>query len=451
MKKILILVSLLLLFSSTVFCVESFWCLNATQNVQSSGDHYRFNYSTVFNLESYFNGTPKYSDYASSSNPNGALNESKAIGTVGVAGCSHSIKYTIIAQNNGRFVSQSDPSKYREYYVVNVPDYSESGSVSRNYYCHNSSGTGAAAPSTLGSNTMVFTAPVTDGKTNSPSFYNANGRSTTAKCASIGLDLFLCMKQLTNNDLAHISAADDYIATITVTWECTDSNCTQNHSGSFDIVVRGYYGNNGGLARDSFLMIVNPTADAMTLDLKKMIKEDQSKTISNIVVSTTTKEGTSGNAYEWRDHLHAFLSASPNYNAADTNGFVLTKMTNRSITIPYTLTVYNTTAGAPATGQTYDGKDYYTNSNSDSFYIDLKDYSKPSTNYYAMSYDRYGTYYYAINYTGRVEIKISNYTIPGSGNSLKAVMMDPVTYDTDYTKYIGKYESNIYYHIVYDD
>ena len=68
-----------------------------------------------------------------------------------------------------------------------------------------------------------------------------------------------------------------------------------------------------------------------------------------------------------------------------------------------------------------------------------------------MSYDRFGTYYYAINYTGRVEIQIPSYTIPGSGNLLKDVMTDPVTYETDYTKYIGKYESNIYYHIVYLD
>lgn len=448
MKRFLSFLILLVAFSSMIFAEETFWCLNATQNVNTNTnyDAYRFNYSTVYDLSTYYNynnrTTPRLGDY----NKSGGLNEAKALGTVGVGGCSHAITYTI--STTGRFVSQSDPSKYRTFYVVNVPDYSVSNSTSRKYYCLNRSGTDGNAPSTLdGANSMVFTAPATDGKT-SATLYDNSGSQITVKCSSIGLDLFLCMAN-PSSELEHLAPNDDYVATITVSWQCSQG-CAA-HMGTFNMVVRGYYGSNNGAARDSFLMIVNPTTDATMLDLKKMIKEDQAKTISNIVVSTTTKEGTSGSAYAWRDHIHAFLSASSNYNAADTNGFVLTKMTNRSITIPYTLTVYNTTTGAPATGQTYDGKDYYTNSNSDSFYIDLKDYSKPSTNYYAMSYDRYGTYYYAINYTGRVEIKISNYTIPGSGNSLKAVMMDPVTYDTDYTKYIGKYESNIYYHIVYDD
>ncbi len=296
---------------------------------------------------------------------------------------------------------------------------------------------------------MTFTAPVTNGETGT-TIYTNRGRKTTAYCSSVGLDLFLCMVQISDADLEHLAENDDYIATISVSWHCTEANCPYNHSGTFDMVVRGYYGSNSGQARDSFLLIVNPAADVNTLDLKKMIKEDQTKTIASMTIATTTKEGTSGNAYAWRDHIYAFLSASADYNTADHSGFVLTKMTNRSITIPYTLTVYNTTNGTSMQGQVYDGTDYFIE-HDQSYCIDLKDYSKPNTNYYAMSYDRYGTYYYAINYSGRVDINLSNFTIPGTSVDIRTVMTDPVTYNDEYTRYIGKYESNIYYHVVFVD
>ena len=440
------------MISSYVFA-ESFWCLNATQNINTdtdwwgnyTTDAYRFNYSTVFDLNTYYNKsgrtTPKLSDY----NTTNGLNEAKAIGTVGVGGCDHAITYTI-STNGGKFVSQSDPSKFRSFYVVNVPDYSTSGSTNRPYLCYNSDGYDADAHSTLGSNSMTFVAPVTNGNTNA-TFYNSNGSQITVKCASVGLDLFLCMAN-PSNEVSHLAENDDYIATITVSWSCSQG-CPE-HSGIFDMVVRGYYGSNSGQPRDSFLLIVNPTSDASTLDLKKMIKEDQTKTIASMRIATTTKEGTSGSAYAWRDHIYAFLSSSANYTAPDSTGFVLTKMTNRSITIPYTLTVYNTTNGTSMQGQVYDGTDYFIEQDQ-SYCIDLKDYSKPNTNNYAMSYDRYGTYYYAINYSGRVDINLSNFTIPGTSVDIRTVMTDPVTYNEEYTRYIGKYESNIYYHIVFVD
>lgn len=447
MKKLILVLSIFVLFSATVFAVESFWCLNATTNVSSSGDHYRFNYSTVFDLSTYYNysnrTTPRISDYKQTN----GLDGTKAIGTVGVGGCSHAIIYTIDT-NGGRFVSESDPSKYRKFYVVNVPDYSEGSSTSRKYLCYNSSGTSANALSTLGSGSMTFTAPISDGIT-ATRIYANGGSQSNVKCGSIGLDLFLCMEN-PSSELEHLAQNDDYYATITVSWHCSQANCTQNHSGSFDMVVRGYYGNNSGQARDSFFLIVNPATDSATLDLKQMIKDNQTKTIASMTIATTTKEGTSGSAYAWRDHIYAFLSASADYNTADHSGFVLTKMTNRSITIPYTLTVYNTTSGSPMEGHVYDGTDYFIE-NDQSYCIDLKDYSKPSTNYYAMSYDRYGTYYYAINYSGRVDINLTNFTIPGSTIDLRTAVNDPVTYNDEYAKYIGKYESNIYYHIVFVD
>ena len=271
MKRFLSFLILLAAFSSMIFAEETFWCLNATQNVNTNTnyDAYRFNYSTVYDLSTYYNynnrTTPRLGDY----NKSGGLNEAKALGTVGVGGCSHAITYTI--STTGRFVSQSDPSKYRTFYVVNVPDYSVSNSTSRKYYCLNRSGTDGNAPSTLdGANSMVFTAPATDGKT-SATLYDNSGSQITVKCSSIGLDLFLCMAN-PSSELEHLAPNDDYVATITVSWQCSQG-CAA-HMGTFNMVVRGYYGSNNGAARDSFLMIVNPTTDATMLDLKKMIIMD---------------------------------------------------------------------------------------------------------------------------------------------------------------------------------
>ena len=458
MKKILFLLIVLIAFSSSLFAVETFWCLNATQNIDTTVkdngrwseprytykyDAYRFNYSTVFDLSTSFSGTPKYSDFAgldsSTGQPNGKpLDESRAIGTVGVGGCEHEITYTITALNNGEFHSQSDPSKFRKYYVVFVPDYSTTTSATSRYYYYYDTYTSSSsnAPSTKGGNSITFVAPATNG-----SYYHSSGY-----ISSIGLDLFLCMDD-PSSELGHMAQNDDYIATIQVSWQC--SYGCPNHQGTFDMVVRGYYGSNSGEDRDSFLLLVNPAADVNTLDLKAMIKENQTKTLSTMTIATTTREGTSGSAYAWRDHIYTFLSASSNYLETDYTGFVLTKTTNRSITIPYTLTVYNTTPGSPMEGKVYNGTDHYIENNH-SYCFDLRDYSKASTDYYAMSYDRYGTYYYAINYSGRVDINLTNFTIPGTSVDIRTVMNDPVTYHDEYSRYIGKYESNIYYHIVHD-
>ena len=46
---------------------------------------------------------------------------------MGVAGCEHKVIYTIKALNDGAFVSQSDPSKYRSYFIVASPDFTKYG------------------------------------------------------------------------------------------------------------------------------------------------------------------------------------------------------------------------------------------------------------------------------------------------------------------------------------
>ncbi len=464
MKKLLVFL-ILIMVSSFVFAEESFWCLNATENHASSGDHYRFDYSTVYDLTNAFtahSGKPRLGDYADQNHQSNPLNQSRALGTVGVGGCEHKITYTINT-NGGQFVSQSDPSKYCNFFVVIVPDfsyyYNYTYYTKRPYYYYDSySSSYSDAPSTKDYNANTYNKPITitvprtdakEGLSSTNKSAAGLGGNAKAYYSSIGLDLFLCVSTLTDTDKAHMVYADDYIATITVEWHCSEG-CAA-HSGIFNMVVRGFYGTGTTDNQDKFLLVVNPTTDSTTLNIKDMIKYSQEKTIASLTVATTTKEGTSGSAFAWRDHIYAFVSASPNYLVSDQNGFVLKKVNNNSITIPYKIIVYNKTTGAPTTGQEFDGKGYY-NTADLTKRIDLYDYSKSTTDGYAMSYDRYGTFYYAINYSGEVAIRLKeDYIIPGSSNTISVVMNNEIEYNTDYSKYIGKYESNIYYHIVYSD
>lgn len=449
MKRIVTTLITLLMLSFAVAADNArFFCLNATENYGTSGATYRFHYSTVFDLTSYFNGTPIYNDYGGQNNPSGKLDDKKAVGVVGVANCNHEIEYTIDT-NGGRFVSQSDPSKYRDFYVVYVSYYSQQAEATdRYFYYSDNDSSSSAAPSTKGNNnTIGFTAPTTNGSSvqvgHSSSWWGGS-QATNARVYSVGIELFLCMDQLQDKDLLHLAQSDDYYATITVSWHCKNSNCTEGHSGSFNITVRGYYGNNGGQAKDSIFLLLEPTTESTKINIKDVAMHHSTVTIANFKINTTTKEN-----FNWQNHLFAFLSASSDYSVSDNNGFILKKMGDTSTTIPYTLTVYNTTNGVISENKkVYDGRDHFTNATSaGSFCLDLTDYTKTSV-------DSFRDTYNAINYEGKVEMKLNDFAIPGSGNGFAAVMANPSSsesYLLDYQNYIGKYESQIYYHVVYTD
>lgn len=433
MKRLFLALVVLLSFTLLFAADDSrFYCITATTNTGSGNGEYRFEYSTVINLTDYFNGTPKYSDYE------GKLNASNAIGTIGVANCNHRILYTIKATNQSRFVSQSDPSKYREYYLVVVPDQGDEN-VRAYYYPNGGNYNSANALSSLDNNGIItMSAPISNG-TNYVNVSNY-GRMYVK---SVGLDLFLCMDQLQDDDLLHLAQSDDYYATINVSWQCENPDCEEAHSGSFDITVRGYYGSTQK-TNDSIFLLLYPTTESTKINIKEVAMNHSTVDIATFKINTTTKED-----FNWKNHLFAFLSASANYNVSDNNGFILKKMGDSSTTIPYTLTVYNTTNGALTENKkVYDGKDYFTNAASaGSFCLDLTDYTK-------VSVDTYNDRYNAINYEGKVEMKLNDFAIPGSGNDFAAVMANPSSSDSyllDYQNYIGKYESQIYYHVVYTD
>lgn len=447
MRKAFVLL-IVLLSSFSVFAAERFYCLNATDNIGTGNSQYRFNYSTVFDLSDHFVGQsgiyPIYSDYASSSYPDRQLNEQRAIGTVGVADCSHRIKYTITATNSGRFVSQSDPSKYREYYVVAVPD--QGSTTRRLFYYPNDDTANSLALNTRTGNSMTMTTI----KTNST--VTAGSGTNRITVSSMGIDLFLCMEELTDEDRLHLAPSDDYYATIHVAWECAESTCNGSHFGSFDITVRGYFGSSYSSAHDEIFLLITPTAESNNMNIKELAREGNSQTISHFQINTTTVRKTSNNNnnHLWTKHIFAFLSACSDYSVSDANGFLLKKIGTQSVTIPYELTVYNTTGGARTTDyHVYDGTQNFATGTSaeQNMCLTMGNYSKTFVDTFNGSYN-------AINYEGEVVLSIKDFEIPGSGLSFFDVMQNPTVdqaHQNYYTSYIGRYESNIYYHIVYSD
>lgn len=434
MKKTILLL-IILLSSFCIFGAERFYCINATDNIGSGNSQYRFNYSTVFDLSDYLTSYPVYNDYAGSNNANGTLNQQRAVGTVGVADCTHKIKYTITATNFGRFESQSDPSKYRNYYVVAVPD--QGNGSQRYFYYPNNGSANSVALNTRTGNSMTMTTIKTSG----------------GSYSSMGIDLFVCMEQLTDEDRLHLAPGDDYYATILVEWECAENNCNKTaHSGNFSITIRGYFGSEYTSAYDEIFLLISPTAESNNMNIKEMAKTGNALTISNFQINTVTKRKESGNntAYDWSKHIFAFLSASPNYDASDANGFLLKKVGNQSITIPYELTVYSTINGNRTNNsRTYDGEDSFATGTASEKNMCLPMYTTDT--YLKKFTDTFSGDYYAINYEAEVVLNIEDFEIPGSGQLFSVVMQNPELYSNYYTQYIGRYESNIYYHIVYSD
>ncbi len=462
MKRFLILILLIILVPVLAFSAESFFVLDATDWVRSTGSYYRYNFQSVMNLSDVFEH-PNYSksDYDSK------LSSDNAIAAIGVAGVSHNIRYTIDT-HGGTFVSQSDPSKYRSYYIVASPDYSDTtgSSISRSFYKYDVVNNRAISdsellPSTKDSPIMTYVTPKTDG-----SYQNIS--SSSDDIYSFGLDLFIIMDELSNKDLTHISENDDYIATITISWECYQNNCHSNHSGSFDINLRGYFGENTGLDTDTFFIVVEPTSQSLNLNLKDILLNHETKTIANLIINTTTrriKESSSsgwswwgGNNdddnstdYKWRDHLYAFLSSSPDYNSSNQR-FLFKNIMDSSITIPFTLKVSN--SSDPSHYSTFDGLDYFVSKTSNSGnFLDLKDYTKSSTDYYSKFTDRFQKSYYAINYKASVDMTLQDKEVSVNGENvlLSVILSDTDTYSSKYSSFVGRYSANIYYHVVYVD
>ncbi len=469
---------ILLFLPALLFAVANFWVLDQTDwlNTGAKTDYYRFNYQTVLNLDQEFKQPTYSTDHY---NNEQYISKNNAIASIGVSGCNHRIIYTINT-NGGTFVSQSDSSKYREYYVVASPDYTKYNNVNvnnptyndvpngtshfpRSYYYYDEATsslkqTSDYLPNTKNGTSMSLTTPVTDGVTES----RYNGSSgwggtnwSTSTMNAFGYDLFICMDGLEPDDYYHLIESDDYLATITIKWDC-EQNCPEHH-GSFTIIVRGYIDHNSGNGTDTVFLVVEPTADSMSLNLKEMILSNDpaitEKTIAKLTVDTTTvrknKNNNSDVSWKWRERVKVFLSASPDYNSSG-NSFLLWNIRNNTITIPFEITVYNDSDNTDQTYSTYYGTDSISTNN----FLDLRDLTKSSTDYYSVFTDRYLQDYYAINYSGTVKISVDGTKTVSVNNtevSIATILSDPTTYRTKYYTFVGNYQSYIYYHIVTDN
>ncbi len=487
-RRTIVFIMIFLFTPAILFSAAQFWVLDSTDWIKTTQytDYYRFNFQTVMNLDQQFL-QPSYSsdDYGDTQ----YISSKNAIASVGVSGCEHKIIYTIEALHDGTFVSQSDPSKYRSYYVVASPDFTKYGAsfdpddpstihynttgsgtryFPRSYYYYDEatgnyvSSTNADLPNTNNnSHSMQITTPKTDGtssKVGQASNWGSGITNVSSVINAFGLDLFICMDALTESDYYHLIEADDYQATINIGWKCTN-NCPE-HSGNFTIVVRGYVEDNTMGTEDAVFLTVEPTVQSMSLDIKNMILSnvptEKEIKIADFSVNTTTirrdRNNPSNEKWKWFDRVSVFLSSSPDYNATGQQ-FLLWNIRNNLVTIPYTITVYNNSDQSKQTYSTFDGTDGYVSPSSGN-YLDLRDLTKRSTDYYSVFKDRYQQNYYAINYSAEVTIKIdgsktvlvNNEDIP-----ISTILANPNTYRTRYASLVGNYQSYIYYHVVYSD
>lgn len=437
MKKILFAVLLMMLPLLSISATGRTWFQSTTYDA-----------TNVFDLNQVFY-TPKLNaDWNTVSVENGTYNNSNYLGQFGATGCDHQIKITI--ETDGRFVSQSDSTKYRDFHVAMIPvpsggtDY-PAGRYNKDLETGMTIPLSERAKNTKDHGSTYFIIP----KTNSSEYFTGTIRSVYI--SHVWVDMMLCLDPLTADDLKHIAEKDDYIATIHYEWECMDSNCSDpNHTGSFDMVIRGYFGSDYVIAQqDLVYMFVIPDVSAENMRLLDYIGTGNSKKVADIQIYTNTRtiyrtssDLTGGHCagYAWKDHVFSFISASSDYTTSNAEGFRLKNMRNPSLQIPYTVKVLNSdgtqNTNPSGTPIVYDGTAKYTGNTAAAkreYCINLGDY--------ILSGDKYGNTYHTINYLGSVWIDIPDFADPGTGQNVST---------NPNGTYSGVYESTIYYHIIYE-
>ncbi len=429
-KAIIIIMLLISVFSlSAIKTEEAIWYQNATRDALN-----------VFDLESVFYLPKRGSTWNSNSASTGTINSSNYIGHLGVKYCEHNIKFSV--STTGKFVSQSDPTKYREFCIAMCPRYEKSNIFGANqgdagYFWDvetNSAINGNdRAVNTKDTGYAYVISPTTDGSR----VYVA--RNTRAYVWVYWVDLVVIMDELDSDDLQHLEENDDYMAHVTLSWECySDSGCTDGHSGSYTFALRGYYGSAGSSDQDAVYFFVTPTTDASNLDIKTMLQDNSEVEIADIQIHTTTRTDTSRYSlssgwcpgYAWADHVFGFVSASSDYLTSNSDGFLLVNQRyGSSTTIPFEINIYDSDG---TLNQSFDGTDYYHGSTTD----EKKAYCVDISDVYTSSSDRNGNTFYAVNYFGDVKVQL----LDPSGAALT---------NAD-NAYSGLYTSTIYYHVIYE-
>lgn len=412
MKRIVLFLACFLLFTLSALSAERVWYMDSNNFV----NHVDLN-STFY--------LPKYTyDWQNNdslgSAENGTYSKINTLGNFGVIECDHRIEFFI--ETNGRFVSQSDSTKYRDFYIAFRPRcLNKSPGVNKDVnYNLGSNGidinTSDRLPNTKVTGTLDYIAPAVP----------VNGKETRIDSSgTIGLvtrfhsDLILCLDELTPEDRQHLSNSDDYIGEITLGWRCAEDGCQNpSHYGSFKVILRGYYGTNAP-SSSRVTMYVNPDPGSTSLDISKIVRQQGG--VANVaelkIYATSTK------STKWSDKLFTFISASNNYND-NTKTFALKNSRNATL-IPFTVSVYQSDGSTLV--KSFSGNTKYASNMTD--YINLAPFQTAIPN-------REGDQTYSVVFEGIVKINLN----------LTAADLDS---DTNLT-YPGMYTSSIYFHIVTD-
>ena len=434
-------------------------------NVDLSKAFYVPKYGTIYSNDTNDNGSPENGTYA------------KKVNVIGNAGCcltDHVLKYTI--STSGRFVSQSDPTKYRDFYVAVVPRHRKD--TTDYYYKYKSDlsgdvyGDNERVPNSRNGDIVLYSPPMPKNPNNTYSTLTfTNGSSINLD--HYYFDICLCMDELTTEDYLHLSEDNDYIATITVTWECmeyidSDDTCPKSfHYGSCIFTINGYYGDGmSGSSKEVFLQ-VTPEVSSMNLDLVDIAKNSPNSDIkiSDLQIYTMTSKKA------WLNRISVFISSSQSFNSQSATGFRL--MNDKGYYIPYVVDVKN-----------YDLtiNDHTELATANAVFNGTTAYSKNMTNKITLKqYDLVGkkkdNIAYTIAYGANVYIRFIGYIddnntpdtrtqgsgIPSSGDIIAysiagqpnqtvkdAGSDDSITASTVSAALAGIYTSNIYYYIIYD-
>ena len=397
----------------------------------------------VINLESLFY-LPTMDTAYNSNSSTGTYSSVNSLGNFGCAYCNHDIIFTV--QTDGKFVSESDPTKYRDFYIAIIPrvrydtlDRMDT-TIDDHMYCMDRTYQGGEvagavmAPNTRdvsGSpmKTLTITAPATSFDSYTKYYVGPDGEQHVFR---FWCDVLICLPALTQEDIQHLIESDDYYATVTVSWTCVgNGDCNTSHSGSFQFNLRGYYKTQQS-SQDSLAMFVVPTSSSMNLDIESIINSNtKEEIISQMKIYTTTVKKSTNTWVRYQNNriteirVKPFISANSSWNQQEGENANTFALTNGNTSIPFKVIVRDpghTESNAPGYYWEFDGSDYW--GKDDINYIDL-------TNYVVRIIDRQSNEYNMISFTGDVYISFDG-----------QISQNPRT--------SGIYSEDIFYYVVYD-
>ena len=365
-------------------------------------------------------------DYGNPSD--GTYSPVNIIGNFGCINCGCKIKFTI--STTGRFVSQSDPSKYCDFQLGIMPRITDQGG-DKTYLWDESVDPHTRIDSSLRVPHFEINSSGAEQQLEiwAPGFTGSNyidGDVLGDKSSKVSRwwgDLVMVLNELTAEDYRHMSENNDYIARVNISWCCENDH--DEHSGSFTLVLRGYFGVAEGGKAAKVIVTQDPQATNLNiLDVLRTAGNEQH--IAQILVLSNTS------TVNWANRIYVFLSSSPDWQSAGGSFAFKQVGTNPAKTIPYSVLVKYPN-DAPIE---YTGNDTYETVKANRSYLNL--HVKPGT------LNRDGKLAYIVDYTADVFIKIPN-------NSNQDISELTSGESTTVAEYAGIYTSNIYYHVIYDD